>query len=370
MALTRPRAAQIYDIDYKQATRVVTVSNITLAGGAPSLVDGVTLSANDRILVTGQSTASQNGIYYVSTLGTGSNGTWTRSQDTNSTGELLGGTIVMVTEGVVYADTQWKLTTNDPITIGSTALTFVQNYSTNSISAGTSNVTVLSNSSVTISSAGQANVAKFDSATVTFTANLLPTSNVTYSLGNTTNRWKDLWLSNSTLYLGNLTLSADATQLTVNGANVVTAAAGGAISTAGNITGGNILTSGLISATGNVTVGNISATIGAFTTFTSAQGGNVTGTLIATSANAQFINQTNGAGYVTVAGYLSAAGNVTSGNVLTGGLISSTGNITGGNISATNHTGTTVSITGMVTAASTVGGVITGSTVSLSLIHI
>ena len=34
----------------------------------------------------------------------------------------------MVTEGTtVYADTQWKLTTDDPITIGSTALTFARN---------------------------------------------------------------------------------------------------------------------------------------------------------------------------------------------------------------------------------------------------
>jgi hypothetical protein len=62
MALTRPRAAQIYDIDYKQATRVVTVANITLTGGAPNQVDGVNLSLNDRVLVTGQSTLSQNGI--------------------------------------------------------------------------------------------------------------------------------------------------------------------------------------------------------------------------------------------------------------------------------------------------------------------
>jgi len=33
MALTRPRAYQIYDIDYKQATRVATTTNITLSGG-------------------------------------------------------------------------------------------------------------------------------------------------------------------------------------------------------------------------------------------------------------------------------------------------------------------------------------------------
>ena len=54
MGLTRPRAYQIFDIDYKQSVRVVTVSNITLSGGAPSQVDGVSLSLNDRVLVTGQ----------------------------------------------------------------------------------------------------------------------------------------------------------------------------------------------------------------------------------------------------------------------------------------------------------------------------
>lgn len=94
----------------------------------------------------------------------------------------------------------------------------------------------------------------------------------------------------------------------------------GAAAVSGNITGGNLLTGGIISSTGNATVANISATIGAFTTFTSAQGGNVTGTLIATSANAQFFNQTNPAGYSTVAGYLSVAGNITgSGNIIGNG---------------------------------------------------
>ena len=81
MGLTRPRAYQIFDIDYKQSVRVVTVSNVTLGGGAPSQVDGVSLSLHDRVLVTGQSTISQNGLYYVTTVGTGSNGTWQRSVD-------------------------------------------------------------------------------------------------------------------------------------------------------------------------------------------------------------------------------------------------------------------------------------------------
>lgn len=127
MALTRIRAQQISDIDYKQAVRVITVANVTLSGGAPSTVDGVTLVAGDRILVAGQSTGSQNGLYDVVTLGTGSNGTWARTADGDVTGEIQAGMIVMVTEGDTYKDSQWKLTTNNPIVVGTTALVFEQN---------------------------------------------------------------------------------------------------------------------------------------------------------------------------------------------------------------------------------------------------
>jgi hypothetical protein len=186
MALTRPRAAQIYNLDYKQATRVVTTTNITLAGGAPAQVDGVSLAQNDRILVTGQTTATQNGLYDVVTVGTGSNGTWARTNDANSTGEIEAGMIVMVTEGAVYADTQWKLITDNPITIGATALTFTQNYSANSISSGTSNVVVYSNANVTVSSAGTPNVLIVSSTGTVTSGDVSATGNVTgnYILGN------------------------------------------------------------------------------------------------------------------------------------------------------------------------------------------
>ena len=130
MALTKPRAYQIYDIDYKQAVRAVSTTNIVLAGGAPNTVDGVNLSLNDRILVAGQDSGAANGIYYVTTLGTGSNGTWARAVDGDATGEILSGMVIMVTEGTAYADTQWKLITNDPITLGVTALVFTLNYGT------------------------------------------------------------------------------------------------------------------------------------------------------------------------------------------------------------------------------------------------
>lgn len=310
MGLTKPRAYQIYDLDYKQSVRVVTVVDITLSGGAPSSVDGVSLSLNDRILVTGQSTVSQNGIYYVTTVGSGSNGTWARSADTNQTGELDSGTIVMVTEGLIYADTQWKLITDDPIVIGSSELIFVQNYSANSISSGNSNVTVQANSNVSIAVSGS-NIVVFSNGTENITANIVPTANVTYDLGSATNRFKDLYLANNSIFLGNVTLSATETDLTVNGATVITASGSSTLSLTGNITGGNLISNALITGITVVATGNVS-------------GGNL-------NSDAQVV----------------ATGNITGGNLITVGQITATGNITGGNINSDGNVRATDKVYGL-----------------------
>ena len=92
---------------------------------------------------------------------------------------------------------------------------------------------------------------------------LLPSANITYDLGSTTQRWRDLWLSNSTIYLGNSTISANATaivmtnpaggQTVLTGASGASSITGAVVSATGNVTGGNILTAGAISATGAIT---------------------------------------------------------------------------------------------------------------------
>lgn len=113
--------------DYKASVRAATTANITtLAGGAPNTLDGVTLVLGDRILVKDQSTGSQNGLYSVTTLGTGVNGTWTRTTDADAAGELTSGAIVAVEEGSTNVDSQWMQTTDGTITIGTTALTFTK----------------------------------------------------------------------------------------------------------------------------------------------------------------------------------------------------------------------------------------------------
>jgi hypothetical protein len=346
MALTRPRAYQIYDIDYKQAVRVITLTNIVLSGGAPNSVDSVNLSLNDRVLVAGQSNAAQNGIYYVTTLGSGANGTWSRSIDTDTTGELLAGTIVMVTEGTVYQDTQWKLTTDDPIVIGTTPLIFAQNSAFafgNVFANGTAVLATTVGDVLTLSAGNNISiVGNNTSKTVSIGVTGISLNSISNGTSNV----------NVVSSGGNVTVGVAGTSnvavFSSSGQNVT-----GYLTASGNITGGNLITSGIISATGNLTAGNITTTIANFATFNSSQGGNVSGTLVSTIANAQFINQTNGAGYVTIAGYLDTVGNVTGGNLLTGGLINATGNITSvANISGSNILGNGRNLTGVNTFSS------------------
>jgi hypothetical protein len=142
MGLTRPRAHQLQDSDFKASCRAISTSNVTLSGGAPATVDGVSLAVQDRILVTGQTTGSENGLYRVTTVGTGSNGTWVRAADADADGDITAGLTVMVTEGTTYADTSWKLTTDDPITVGTTSLTFEQAsaYAFGTVSANGTNL--------------------------------------------------------------------------------------------------------------------------------------------------------------------------------------------------------------------------------------
>ena len=101
----------------KAPCRVTSTSNITLSG--LQTVDGVTVVAGDRVLVAGQTTGSENGIYEASTSA------WARATDFNGARDIVSGTFIRVTDGTSNSGSYYVATAN-PITIGTTATTFTK----------------------------------------------------------------------------------------------------------------------------------------------------------------------------------------------------------------------------------------------------
>ena len=102
-------------------------ATLTNAGANAALtLDGVSLNVSDRVLIKNQTTASQNGIYTVTTVGDGSTA-WvlTRAADFNTSAEIQGGDFVFVTGGTTWDNTGW-VQTSTGVTVGTTAIVFDQ----------------------------------------------------------------------------------------------------------------------------------------------------------------------------------------------------------------------------------------------------
>lgn len=115
-------------LEIKDSVRVATTANITLSG--TQTIDGVAVIAGDRVLVKDQTTGQDNGIYVVSATA------WTRSSDANTNAEVTAGMFVFVEEGTANGDNGYVLTTNNPITLGTTPLVFTQFSGAGQIVAG------------------------------------------------------------------------------------------------------------------------------------------------------------------------------------------------------------------------------------------
>lgn len=115
-------------LDVKASVRAATTANITLSG--TQTIDGVAVIAGDRVLVKNQSTGSANGIYVVAA------GAWSRATDADSDAEVTAGMFAFVEEGTTNADSGWVLTTDSPISVGTTALVFAQFSGAGQVTAG------------------------------------------------------------------------------------------------------------------------------------------------------------------------------------------------------------------------------------------
>jgi hypothetical protein len=115
-------------LEVKDSVVVATTANITLSG--TQTIDGIAVTAGQRVLVKDQTTASQNGIYVVSASA------WSRSTDADTAVELNSGCFFFVEKGTENADNGFVMSQDVAIVFGTTAITFSQFSGAGQITAG------------------------------------------------------------------------------------------------------------------------------------------------------------------------------------------------------------------------------------------
>lgn len=102
------------------AVQVVATSNQSLTG-LPT-IDGVTLTNSARLLLTGQSTTSQNGLWITAATGSGA---WTRPTDFSHASNQVG-TAVDVEAGTANAASRWIMIGVSTVTVDTSAQTWTE----------------------------------------------------------------------------------------------------------------------------------------------------------------------------------------------------------------------------------------------------
>lgn len=163
-------------------------ATLTNSGAQAALsVDGVSLATNDRVLVWQQTTGLQNGVYVVTTVGSGStNWVLTRSSDANTSSEgdpnsLGGGDYFFVQSGTTQGFFAFICTNTSAIVFGTTDITFNE-FSQVPIYTGTAPINV---SGQTIALTGTVAATNGGTGTATVT-----TGDLLYGSG--TNTWGKL----------------------------------------------------------------------------------------------------------------------------------------------------------------------------------
>lgn len=115
-------------LDPKDSCKVATTANITLSG--TQTIDGVSVSAGDRVLVKSQSSSSANGIYICDA------GSWSRSTDM-ATGSAAAGASMFIEQGTVNGEMGFVCTSNKGAdVVGTNDLSFSQYTGASNIEAG------------------------------------------------------------------------------------------------------------------------------------------------------------------------------------------------------------------------------------------
>ena len=121
-------------LDVKESVRAASTGNLTLSGA--QMIDGVSVVADDRVLVKDQTDATENGIYIAAA------GAWARAADFDGSAsggadaEDVKGAFFFVEEGSVNADNGFVCTNTGSVSFGASDISFVQFSGAGSVIAG------------------------------------------------------------------------------------------------------------------------------------------------------------------------------------------------------------------------------------------
>jgi hypothetical protein len=111
---------------YSNGTSGVGATLTNAGTQAAFSTDGTTPAQNARILVKDQTNTANNGIYTLTTVGSGStNWVLTRATDFDSATEIAGGDFTFVDNGTLYANTGW-VNVDEVTTVGTDPIVFQQ----------------------------------------------------------------------------------------------------------------------------------------------------------------------------------------------------------------------------------------------------
>lgn len=220
LVVSRAVSSGVTQINAGQNISVTGISNVTIA------VTGTVPTANTVV------NPNQPNITSLGTLtGLVSSGTIQANLFIgNVQGNIVGNIVVPGTEGDILFNQGGNAGASSDLNFNDT---------TNVLTvSGTANVNIL-------------NVGEVNSS-------LIPTSNITLDLGTSTKRWKDLYLSGNTIYLGNNTITSNNGNISFSGSVVVTDVFGNGAGLA-NLNASNVV--GIVSSAEQANIANVANSV-------------------------------------------------------------------------------------------------------------
>jgi len=277
--LTKGDSLKFFNIitqEVRISVRAMSTTNVGSLSGAGSTMDtSVTLVADDRVLLTGQGTASQNGVWVVKS------GAWVRPDDFG-TSQSAAAAMVAVQEGTLYAGQVWLCTAlSGSDVIGTNNLPFAQisgsggggvadlqgayDGGSTITTAGTTDIAfTLSSGDFTVNSGsvlfgGATPLTAFAVDSGTMSLDSTDTTNLTMTANNAGDKTLAIAASNSGVGTGVITMTADGT-IDLDAVGALSLNSSGAAINIGNDAVAQAINIGTGAAARTITVGNASST--------------------------------------------------------------------------------------------------------------